>query len=97
MLGLKSGGDPVQVVQVEIKPPNQLLDLEEVPPVVAPAQIIPDGELGSGSEVGSGGEFINGNVKWSNIGQDLHARSGGLGPHWRHWKEGESLQSVKFS
>ena len=62
MLGLEGGGDPVKVVKIKVEAQSRLLDLEEVPPEVTPAQIIPDRELGFDSEVGSNGEFINGDV-----------------------------------
>ena len=60
MLGLEGGGDPVQVVKIKVKTPGRLFDPEEVPPKVTPTQVVPDGEKGFNSEVGSDGEFING-------------------------------------
>ena len=57
---LERGGDPVQVVQVKVEAQGPLFDLKEVSPVVTPTQIIPFGEVGFNSKVGSNREFING-------------------------------------
>ena len=62
MLGLEGGGDHVKVVQVKVKAKSPLLDLEEVTPKGTPTQVVPDREMGFDSEVGSNGEFINGNI-----------------------------------
>ena len=96
VLGLKGGGDPVQVVQVKAKSQNKLLDPEDVPSEGTPTQVVPGRELRFDSEIGSNGEFINGNGKWGNVCQDLHASSGGLRPHRRHWEKSKTLESVKF-
>ena len=62
VLGLEGGGDSVKVVQVKIEAKGPLFDLEEVPPVVTPAQVVPFRDLRFDSKVGSDGEFINGDV-----------------------------------